>query len=88
MSVTRPTFMPLPLPLDELLAAVLVLLDAAAPPLPLVLVAAALELLLLLLLPHAASPRASAAVARATRPTGLILPVTRSPFRQKLNGQP
>jgi hypothetical protein len=66
--------MPLPLPLDELLAAVLVLLDAAAPPLPL---EAELVLeLLLLLLPHAASPRASAAVARATRPTGLILPVT------------
>jgi hypothetical protein len=75
----------MPLPLDELLAAVLVLLDAAAA--PLVLVAAALELLLLLL-PHAASPIASAAVARVTRPTGLILPVTRSPFRQKLKGQP
>jgi hypothetical protein len=50
---------------------------------------AALDVLvLLLLLPHAASPIASAAEARATRPTGLILPVTRSPFRQKLNGQP
>ncbi len=74
MSVTKPTLSFVPL-LDEL--AVLVLLDAAAlPPLEL------LELLLLLLLPHAASPRASAAVARATRPTGLILPVTSSPFRQ------
>jgi len=62
--------MPLPLPLDEL-AAVLVLLllgAAAAPPLEVV--------VLLLLLPHAASPRASTAVARAGRPTGLILPIT------------
>lgn len=82
MSVTKPT-LKLP-PLDEpLLAAVEVLLDAAAPPLLLELVAA---LLLLLLLPHAASPRASTAVARATRPTGLILPVTRSPFRQNRMG--
>ena len=70
MSVTRPTLKLLPL--DEPLAAVLVLLllgAAALPPLEVL-------LLLLLLLPHAASPRASAAVARATRPTGLILPVT------------
>jgi hypothetical protein len=61
----------MPPPLDELLAAVEVLLDAGAPPLLLV-----LELELLLLLPHAASPRASAAVTRVTRPTGLILPLT------------
>jgi hypothetical protein len=63
----------MPPPLDELLAAVEVLLDAGAPPLLLLLV---LELELLLLLPHAASPRASAAVTRVTRPTGLILPLT------------
>jgi hypothetical protein len=37
-------------------------------------------LLLLLLLPHAATPTASAARATARRPTGLILPVTASPF--------
>jgi hypothetical protein len=73
MSVTKPT-LKFPPP-DEPLAAVLVLLDAAAPPLPLAAVLAGVELLLLLL-PHAASPRASAAVARVTRPTGLILPVT------------
>jgi hypothetical protein len=77
MSVTRPTLKPPPL--DELvvalvLALVLLLLGAAAAP--------PLELVVLLLLPHAASPRASTAVARVTRPTGLILPVTRSPFRQ------
>jgi hypothetical protein len=62
----------MPPPLDELLAAVEVLLDAGAPPLLLLV----LELELLLLLPHAASPRASAAVTRVTRPTGLILPLT------------
>jgi hypothetical protein len=72
----------MPEPLDE---ALVVLLDAAAPPLALVV---ALLVLLLLLLPHAASPRASAAVARATRPTGLILPVTVISFPPILNGQP
>jgi hypothetical protein len=81
MSVTTPTLSFAPL-LDEL--AVVVLLDAAAlPPVELLLL-----LLLLLLLPHAASPRASAAVARATRPTGLILPVTTISFPTGLNGQP
>jgi hypothetical protein len=81
MSVTTPTlsFVPLLDPLDPL---VVVLLDAAALPPP------ALVLVLLLLLPHAASPRASAAVARATRPTGLILPVTTISFPTGLNGQP
>jgi hypothetical protein len=69
MSVTTPTLIFVP-PLDELVVALVLLLlgAAAAPPLEV--------LLLLLLLPHAVSPRASAAVARATRPTGLILPVT------------
>jgi hypothetical protein len=78
MSVTNPTLSFEPL-LDELAAVLLVLVLAGA---------AALELvvLLLLLLPHAASPRASAAVAKATRPTGLILPVTPSPFRQDRMG--
>jgi hypothetical protein len=75
----------MPEPLDELVVALALVLLAAAPPLPLALLDV---LLLLLLLPHAASPIASAAEARATRPTGLILPVTRSPFRQKPNGQP
>ena len=65
MSVTRPTFMPLPLDeLDEL-----VLVDE---PLP--------ELVLLLLLPQAASV-AAAAIASTRRPKGLnVLPVTGSPF--------
>jgi len=70
-----------PEPLDDA-AAVLVLLLLGA--------AAALELLLLelllLLLPHAATPMASAARATARRPTGLILPVTASPFPQKRMG--
>ncbi len=74
MSVTTPTFSFVPL-LDELVVLLVALVVAAAPPLPVVVV-------LLLLLPHAASARASTAVARARRPTGLILPVTRSPFRQ------
>ena len=72
MSVTSPTLKPEPLD-DEL---VVLLLVAAAPPRWLVVL-----LLLLLLLPHAASPRASAAGARATRPTGLILPITPISFR-------
>jgi hypothetical protein len=72
MSVTRPT-LKLPLLDEPPEALVLVaLVDAAAPPLPL----APVVVVVLLLLPHAVSPRASAAVARATRPTGLILPVT------------
>jgi hypothetical protein len=79
MSVTTPTLSFAPL-LDPLDALVVVLLDAAALPPP--------ALVLLLLLPHAASPRASAAVARATRPTGLILPVTTISFPTGLNGQP
>jgi hypothetical protein len=68
----------MPEPLDDALVVLaLVLLDAAAPP-PLEVV-----VLLLLLLPHAASPRTSTAVARATRPTGLLLPIMcRSPFLQ------
>jgi hypothetical protein len=70
MSVTKPTLKPEPLEDEPVLLLVLLLLGAAAlPPLELL-------LLLLLLLPHAASPRTSTAVARATRPTGLILPVT------------
>jgi hypothetical protein len=36
---------------------------------------------LLLLLPHAASPRASAARATERGPTGLILPITTISFR-------
>jgi hypothetical protein len=36
----------------------------------------------LLLLPHAASPKASVTVAAATRPMGLILLVTLSPFHR------
>ena len=69
MSVTKPTLKPLPL--DEL---ELVLEDE--PPLLLV-------VLLLLLLPHAASTNASATIASAPRPTGLILlPLTASPFRK------
>jgi hypothetical protein len=59
----------MPEPLDDaLVVALLVLLDAAAPPLEVV--------VLLLLLPHAASPRTRTAVARARRPTGLLLPIT------------
>jgi hypothetical protein len=81
MSVTNPTLSFEPL-LDELAAVLLVLVLAGAAALELVV----LLLLLLLLLPHAASPRASAAVAKATRPTGLILPVTPSPFRQDRMG--
>jgi hypothetical protein len=76
VSVTNPT-LKFPPPLDELV----VLLEAPALPAPLELA------LLLLLLPHAASPRASAAVARATGPESLILPVTTSPFRG-LRAQP
>jgi hypothetical protein len=68
-------------PLDDALVVVV----AAAPPLPVVVV---VVVVLLLLLPHAASPRASAPVARATRPTGLILPVTVISFPPILNGQP
>jgi hypothetical protein len=66
MSVTNPTFMPLPLePPDEL--------DVPEPLLLLV--------LLLLLLPQAAMPIANAAAANATSAENLIrLPVTRSPF--------
>jgi hypothetical protein len=82
MSVTRPTLSFEPL-LDELLDVLLLLLldpPAEAPPLELV--------LLLLLLPHAASPRASTAMAKATRPTGLILPITTVSFPTGLNGQP
>lgn len=83
MSVTNPTLKPEPLDDDPPDAALVVLVDADAPPL------AGVELVvLLLLLPHAASPRASAAVARATRPTGLILPVTLISFPPILNGQP
>jgi hypothetical protein len=82
MSVTNPTLSFEPL-LDELAAVLLVLVLAGAAALELVVL-----LLLLLLLPHAASPRASAAVARATRPTGLILPVTPISFPTGLNGQP
>src|SRR5262249_1400231 len=84
MSVTTPTFNFVPL-LDPLLAAGLVGVDVvgAAPPPDVVVV-----VLLLLLLPHAASPRARAAVARATRPTGLILPVTPISFPTGLKGQP
>jgi hypothetical protein len=73
MSVTRPTLKPEPL--DD--AADVVALDA--PELPLLAVLAEL-VVLLLLLPHAASPRASVATPRATRPRGLIVPVTASPF--------
>ncbi|HUJ33697.1 MAG TPA: hypothetical protein VLW51_00700 [Solirubrobacteraceae bacterium] len=67
MSVTNPTLKPEPL--DD--AAAVLVLDAAA---------ALLVLLLLLLLPHAASPRASTATARAPRPDGLILPDTTVSF--------
>jgi hypothetical protein len=81
MSVTRPTGKPEPL--DDPLV-VLVVPLAAAPPVPVVVVV----VVVLLLLPHAASPRASAAVARATRPIGLILPVTCISFPTGLNGQP
>jgi hypothetical protein len=81
MSVTRPTGKPEPLAAALVVLLLLLLLGAAA-------LLEVLLLLLLLLLPHAASPRASTAVARALRPTGLIRPVTRSPFHQKLNGQP
>src|SRR5689334_21400178 len=79
MSVTRPTLKlpPLDEPVEALVLLLLLLGAAAAPP---------LELVVLLLLPHAVSPIASAAVARVTRPTGLILPVTRSPFRQNRMG--
>jgi hypothetical protein len=77
MSVTSPTLKLLAL--DEPERAVLLDPPAAAPP---------AELLLLLLLPHAASPRASATVAIARRPTGLILPVTRVSFPTRPNGQP
>lgn len=67
MSVTSPTFMPLPLlELDELE----VLVDE--PP---------LGVLLLLLLPQAAMPIASTTTASPARPVGLILhPFTTSPF--------
>jgi hypothetical protein len=82
MSVTKPTGKPEPLAAALVVLLLLLLLGAAA------LLEVLLLLLLLLLLPHAASPRASTAVARALRPTGLIRPVTRSPFHQKLNGQP
>jgi hypothetical protein len=78
MSVTKPTLKPELLddaPPDEL-----VVLPDAAGALPLL--ELVLLLLLLLLLPHAASPSASTAVARASRPEGLILPDTRSPFRK------
>jgi hypothetical protein len=69
-------------PLDELELELDVLLDppAAAPPPP------ELLLVLLLLLPHAVSPSASAAAASTTRPTGLILPFTKSPFLQDRMG--
>jgi hypothetical protein len=73
MSVTRPTLKPLPLDEPPLAAVVALVVVAAAPPLPLEPV---VVVVVLLLLPHAASPRANAAVARVTRPTGLILPVT------------
>jgi hypothetical protein len=74
MSVTSPTlnFPPLDDELELLVALALLELGAAAPPL--------LELLLLLLLPHAASTRATTAVARTASPRPLILPVTTSPF--------
>jgi hypothetical protein len=73
MSVTKPTGKPEPLDDEPVVALALVVpLDAGA----------LLVVVVLLLLPHAASPRASAARATAKRPAGLILPITTSPFAQ------
>jgi hypothetical protein len=83
MSVTKPT--PKVPPLDDALAAVLLLVVA------LLLAAGALlevAVLLELLLPHAASPRASAPVAIATRLRSLILPINCVSFPKDRNGQP
>jgi hypothetical protein len=74
----------MPEPLDA--AGVVALVVALAVPAGALVVV--VVVLLLLLLPQAASPRASTAVARATRPEGLILPVTCISFPTGLNGQP
>jgi hypothetical protein len=77
MSVTNPTLKPLAPDVLVLLGVPLLVVPllVVVPPLP-----PPPELLLELLLPHAASPRVTAAVVSAASPYALIRPVTRSPF--------
>jgi hypothetical protein len=76
----------MPEPLDA--AGVVALVVAVVVPAGAPVVVVVVFVVVLLLLPHAASPRASTAMARAARPVGLILPVTCISFPTGLNGQP